>query len=197
MKSYKVCTRCKGKKIVSDFTVNRANPDGLDYYCKVCSSEKRKTLARKNGSMYLDSKVGYNESDAHLYIVGECEICRKSFYPIRSNHKRCDICSYVAHDIVHHSLTGERKYNKGFRRKVIPSVVVEVSKRYVSACACCYCSRSFTDNNPKSIDHIIPICLGGGNESNNINICCLECNKAKAGLPLDKWISLCRLVSNL
>jgi len=61
---------------------------------------------------------------------------------------------------------------------------------------CCYCNRQFTESNTKSIDHIIPISQGGINSSDNIDISCLECNKAKSFLTLEEWVNLCKNISN-
>lgn len=57
----------------------------------------------------------------------------------------------------------------------------EIFKR--DSFACQYCGRV-----PPSvvlhIDHIIPVCRGGGNGTDNLVTSCAECNLGKAGIPL-------------
>lgn len=40
----KICLRCKQEKALSEFTKNKARPDGLDGYCRSCNREKRERL---------------------------------------------------------------------------------------------------------------------------------------------------------
>ena len=44
----KACCTCKQQKPVAEFYRNRRASDGLDYCCKACISEKRKTPEYKN-----------------------------------------------------------------------------------------------------------------------------------------------------
>jgi 5-methylcytosine-specific restriction endonuclease McrA len=135
------------------------------------------------------------KKDSNIYFIYDCEICGNKFFPFRTGHKRCDDCSYIARNIVHHALCSDRQTD-GWERKVDSITLLEVSRRYVHATACCYCTRLFSEDNPKSLDHIIPVCLGGQNVNENINISCLDCNRSKYSFPLNKWISLCKLVSS-
>ncbi len=52
-------------------------------------------------------------------------------------------------------------------------------------CAYCKCALS-TEN--KTIDHAIPIGIGGPHSINNIVICCEKCNYAKGDMPFEEWV---------
>jgi len=43
---------------------------------------------------------------------------------------------------------------------------------------CCYCQNIFSYSD-LTIEHIIPLCLGGDNEENNITLACRNCNQEK------------------
>jgi len=45
-----------------------------------------------------------------------------------------------------------------------------------------------------SLDHRVPTSLGGSNDLENLEICSLRANRAKADLPLDEFYKLCEAV---
>lgn len=53
----------------------------------------------------------------------------------------------------------------------------------------CYLCGEFVDFPSFTIDHEIPISKGGTNELENLACCCSECNKMKADLPLEDFLS--------
>lgn len=189
METYKTCLKCKKKSLAKEFTNVRANPDGLARWCKECLAEKKRLRDHAPGKKtYRSSKYGLNPAaPLDTYIVEACEICSQDFYPRGPTYKRCESCSNLSNKIVYKSLV---------RYKVSNETVVEVTKKYINSHACTYCGRPYSEDNPRWFDHIMPRCLGGSNEADNIAICCKECNISKAGLQLYKWKELCRLVVN-
>jgi hypothetical protein len=53
---------------------------------------------------------------------------------------------------------------------------------------CCYCRRRFTDENPKTNDHFIPVSRGGKESGSNKLQCCYECNQWKADKLPEYWL---------
>ena len=57
---------------------------------------------------------------------------------------------------------------------------------YTGPMKCWYCrdvvSREFPDGHPRkaTIEHLIPLALGGSNYFKNLKVCCLECNHAES-----------------
>ena len=195
MTNSKTCSTCEFEKDKTlDFSVNRANPDGYDYFCKDCKSAKAKNRRRRN-KIYMSAAYGFDTSLPNNYIIKNCEVCNDVFYPIRSSHKRCSRCTYLVRDTQSH-LSGARNGNKNIKQ-VKCSVVhaIQIVKLLIASNKCCYCGRQYTDFNQKSIDHVIPVVRGGGHNIDNINICCLQCNLSKRDLLLSEWIDLCRRVS--
>lgn len=61
----------------------------------------------------------------------------------------------------------------------------------------CYLSGEpvdWSDGSTFSLDHITPVCLGGGNSLDNLEICTPEANQMKGALPLDEFFSLCKKI---
>ena len=51
---------------------------------------------------------------------------------------------------------------------------------------CLYCGQSSLF---LTVDHIIPVCMGGTTTESNLAPCCLDCNRSKSHRPvLDWWI---------
>jgi 5-methylcytosine-specific restriction endonuclease McrA len=187
METYKTCLKCKEIKTINCFTKASHNPDGYNRWCKSCKAEEKRS--RKHGpgcKTYASSAKGCDPLvPIETYHSDTCEICEEVFYPRGPTYKRCLRCSKIANGIVYKSLV---------RYAVTNETVSLVTKKYLHTKVCAYCARPFTEDNPRWFDHIIPRCLGGNNEADNISLCCRECNLSKAGLSLDKWIELCRLV---
>jgi len=45
--------------------------------------------------------------------------------------------------------------------------------------ACAYCGSGMEDGTPLSLDHIIPHCNGGSNQSDNLITSCKKCNSSR------------------
>lgn len=190
MSVYKKCSKCKIEKPKIEFGKYVRASDGLNSLCKAChaknSLEYRK---RKNGS-----KLSYRPVSGEFSLFGKendylherCLVCDETFIPTSKINVWCTTCS----QLIKNKIVGVLST----RGSVSQSTYTEVALKYIKSTSCCYCRREYIDQNPRSCDHIIPVCLGGTNNPDNINICCLECNISKAGLPLNQWIELCRLV---
>lgn len=162
-----------------NFSKNRYK---LDDWIKLC-----KTLSCQNKTSFYDKTLYVKRTD-----LNNCEVCNNN---LNSNHyskKYCSNCVVVIKRLTS-SLTSDRKeISSKCNRKIIS----EIAKKWVNADICIYCKRNFTKLNPKSPDHIVPVCKGGQNTYENINVSCLECNRTKSRLALDQWINLCILVDN-
>lgn len=187
------CGVCRTDKDFTEFTINRSSKNGRGYKCKKCVKLFIKSGRRKARKIYSNGK-NFIESDKELFHIGACEVCNKEFPKMRPKQTRCTECSKLVRNI-HSHLSSSRgsKISRAVLRVTV-KIAVEVARLYCRANNCCYCDRKFTKTNKKSLDHVIPICLGGINETENISISCIECNRAKAWLGKQDWINLCRLV---
>lgn len=51
---------------------------------------------------------------------------------------------------------------------------------------CAYCQITLTDDT-RTLDHYIPVSLGGQNALGNLRLCCRECNVKKKDIPGPLW----------
>lgn len=63
-----------------------------------------------------------------------------------------------------------RLRRKGYVRKMVKDAVL-----------CGYCKKPFSDEDGmfKTMEHIIPLCLGGSNKEENVKVVCSLCNSEK------------------
>jgi 5-methylcytosine-specific restriction endonuclease McrA len=70
-----------------------------------------------------------------------------------------------------------RQYRKHKRKKQM-KINVQLKKRlfgHLTIAPCCYCRRVFFCTE-LTVEHLIPLCLGGTNDPSNIALACSPCN---------------------
>jgi 5-methylcytosine-specific restriction endonuclease McrA len=82
-----------------------------------------------------------------------------------------------------------RENNKGHRRRVRIRATSDVSSSHVvrlrtSRKTCPKCRQRFSDDNPVTVDHIIPIAKGGTHTRDNLRVLCRSCNSSR-GATMD------------
>lgn len=73
-----------------------------------------------------------------------------------------------------------RGINSADRRELRAALQAQYSSR------CAYCKRR-TQGRAGTIDHYMPLALGGSNARENLRWSCRPCNEAKADLPPSEW----------
>lgn len=58
---------------------------------------------------------------------------------------------------------------------------------------CVYCGRGAEDGVTLTLDHVLAVELGGGNEATNLVTCCLACNSAKQDKTVKAWVAYLRV----
>lgn len=158
----------------------------LEDWLKLCGL----VVENQNKISFIISEI--NKNSKPLYDKSHCEICDNKVVGMLYFKKRCKNCSVLFRKIKAR-LTGSRG-NKIKYIKLASFDAVHVTRKYVAAKNCCYCGNTFSEKIPKSIDHIIPVSLNGLNKSDNMLICCFDCNHAKRNLLLSDWLNLCNLI---
>ena len=73
-------------------------------------------------------------------------------------------------------------------------IIILLKENYENGFKCyyCKCDLKFKDFKPHknvpSVDHLIPLSMGGRNEKENITICCARCNIVKGTMKSDTYI---------
>lgn len=184
-----LCTDCFRDLPVEDFTIQRTIKGGRKHQCKACVAARARDR-NKHKPAYRNPRSGTASADRPR-IQHDCEVCTKTFFSVRANHRRCSFCTIFVRRL-HSRLTGSRA--GGRRRRVPVSLAVEMARRMLQAKACTYCGRTFNSGIRKSMDHIVPVAGGGKTEGRNLAIVCRICNFTKRDLLLTEWVDHCARV---
>lgn len=156
-------------------------------YSKHQQRAKKRGIFRQPSKEYiLDSSVKYN--------VTKCSICDITFLPCMKKNTRCGTCRTFAGVVYRKVRTRHRSHKK---RPLLGADLDKITHEYMAATNCTYCGREYSSLVTKSLDHIIPVSLGGDNGQSNINVCCLTCNLMKGGLTLELWLDMCARICKL
>jgi 5-methylcytosine-specific restriction endonuclease McrA len=161
MNRIKRCSKCKKIKSVSEFHKNKAEVDGLCYWCKECNkahvkkyyqnnSEKRKSYSRDYRQKNPSAIYQYNKR----YKNNHLETTR-AFFRVYTHKRRA----------LMQSNGGEFSMTQ----------FLALIEFYCASGNCLGCGK----NCKFDADHVIPIILRGENTISNIQPLCHSCNSRK------------------
>ncbi len=76
-----------------------------------------------------------------------------------------------------------------------------LNRMFDHATCCDYCGKGFSRTEEKSLEHFIPLCLGGRHSISNVLIACLDCNHSKnqthpyiwlGEIEFERWVARLR-----
>lgn len=76
----------------------------------------------------------------------------------------------------------ERRKNRKLQFK-INNKLKKVLTKDIFISPCCYCRKAFLISD-LTIEHLVPLCLGGTNELSNVDLACGPCNQSRGR---DSW----------
>lgn len=75
-----------------------------------------------------------------------------------------------------YGLEKERRIRRKKQRKINAKLKRQYNHLFMTPC--CYCKAVFMVTD-LTVEHIVPLCLGGTNEAANITLACASCNQNK------------------
>jgi hypothetical protein len=203
----KACSRCREVKPTSEFGINRATTDGLQYHCKVCEREKRAQRTPEQ----VEAKRRYNAERARVLRADpeareallrrtrewlkenpdKMRAARRAWRVknaakiagYREKHREADAARSRAWIKANPEWNRERQHRR--RAMVRDSQVgpVDLDALWTGACGICEESldRELRHPDPMSptIDHIIALARGGTHTQDNLQWAHRTCNLRK------------------
>ena len=129
----------------------------------------------KNNDNVIIKFIYKNENDKDVYIVVDANYGHQIEYDdIKKVAEQNDI-SYVNEGIGNVIMEVIKKSKKGVREPIDDTTRNEIINAFNKKCAVCELECDYFE-----IDHIVPVCVGGNNDTDNLQPLCKDCHKNKS-----------------
>jgi 5-methylcytosine-specific restriction endonuclease McrA len=176
----KHCSKCQITKPVLDFSKDKSRKDGLLSYCKSCNVRRATAWQKQNRDKV---NAGYRKRYAqNLEESRENRRIRvRRWYAnhAESQKKRATIYRLAKPEIKRMSQSKRRALKRG--NGVFLVTQKDIVKLLQKPCAAC----GSLDN--QTIDHVIPLSLGGRHSIGNFQTLCASCNSSKHTKTMFQW----------
>lgn len=199
----RTCTWCGLEQTLSEYHVDKTNPDGLRVVCKQCCRARARQHYQDNRQSHLDYQKAYFRANretalaygkAHYQANKEkydasakawrathaAEVAAKAREWVAANpEKRKNIAKACSHK--------RRAQKRG--TKLIAHVTHErwEQRKAVFGNRCVYCLAPESKDRKLTADHVIPLCRGGPHILANLRPACLSCNSRKQAKKPAEW----------
>ena len=163
----KICNTCRAEKSFEDFSVSRANKDGRQNKCKECSSAYRRQLAKDNPEKALAGSYRQTEKLLERNPNYFREFYAKQ-YATEAGRQRMIT-----------NVQNRRARLMEAEGSYTAQEFIDLCDKYGNICLAC------EESKPLTVDHIIPLSLGGSNTIDNIQPLCRSCNSRKRVTSID------------
>jgi 5-methylcytosine-specific restriction endonuclease McrA len=206
----KICTKCKTKKQLSEFSKDSKRADGLQYSCKECFkayrlenyeriTAKKTEYARLNAEKIREmsrahrlknrEKIYARKREKYMQDIEQITILRrfkdsqnKELLAARQKAYRASNPEKLAQ-----YNRNRRAFKKSADGKHAAEDVRSIFTSQRGLCASCKTRLIVDGANKYHVDHIVPLSRGGSNDKYNIQCLCQTCNVRKNAKDPIEW----------
>lgn len=193
----KTCPQCEITKPLGDYYLVRARPMKQ---CKECHRGNVKARYAANPEPTKARVKAWAESNPERYEKGrkarygsakEVYVEKAKRWAEQNEERRREIAREWARRNPETVRTNNR-ISGGRRRKRMRENGINIDRESwdaimsISPHICLYCG---TDHDKLTMDHFVPVALGGRTEPGNLLPCCQPCNSKKSAMPPEKWLA--------
>ena len=162
------------------------------YYCGEC--QERTEWAKSSCNVYFircpDCDVLFTATYKGKLRCYECQTKRNSYNPVEKYEKECPWCGEMFWGNSIQKFCPTKKCQRRYHKKNDSKVSVEyIFNRDNGRCHICNRKLNLERKVPHPMaatrDHIIPVSMGGIDESINVKLACFLCNSTKGNRALD------------
>lgn len=193
--TYKYCCQCGETKPVSEFYKNRSKRDGLDSYCKKCNKENQKAYKAADPNFqekaYIRIRKWINENKERFDETSRKwrernpervhKIKRKYHEANREKVVAVTKNWFEAHPEKRREYNQNRlAYKRGGEGKITAQEWEDLKAKYGNRCIVPGCT-----NTDVTMDHVVPLSMGGTHTIDNIQPLCGHHNYTKNTKVID------------
>lgn len=186
----KKCSKCGS---LGPFNKNRSTKDGLSCWCKKCDNEASRKYRQENKKAFAESIARWKRKNKkrnkeindrwrlkNRHKVNESTRKRRAKNPVKYSRILAKYRqSEKVKDKKRHYQAKRRAIKKNANGTYSNDEWTRLCNKYNNRCLCCGKKKKLT------IDHVVPLSLGGDNTINNIQPLCLSCNSRKGANIID------------
>lgn len=185
---FKTCCACGETKFITSFYKSKGECDGHEYCCKACHNSRtsrwrdenpEKNKERIQRDVQSERHKEYNERYRAEHPEVNADASRRWREKNPEKVKARERAWREKHPEYFRQKTNRRKAMTLDRGSFTEQEWVELCNRYGNICLCCKKKK------PLTIDHVVPLALGGSNTIDNIQPLCKECNCRKHKKTID------------
>ena len=209
---YRRCNKCQEYKVFDEFNKDKYGAFGIQSKCKVCYKKYReqnkekikeydkeyreqnkekikeywKEYYEQNQDKISYMQKNYRDNIKNKYGVSETTLRRRKDddYKLQCNLRASNRQNLKRALGYYNNGKSDKLPTKSPSRLLLKLYEIQNHN-------CPYCSNNMKDD--IHIDHIIPLSKSGGNEVNNLILCCSSCNLRKNAKELDVWLEECNI----
>lgn len=160
-----ICKQCYADKDLDSFRDNRRTKRKI---CRQCEYEKYKKNISAASQRYYRKNYKKIIEKVSKWYVDNIDVAKKRIKKWKSENKESVIISRQKH-------RSAKKSNGSFTKQEW----LDLCNKYENKCLCC------GSENDLSVDHIVPLSVGGTNYIDNIQPLCFRCNSKKRAKTID------------
>lgn len=193
----KTCTQCKQTKSSDSFPPDKRNPDGKQAKCRACRAANQRDYARRNPDKKRESDKRYRQDHPDAIREKKRQYSQDNRERLnqlsadwrRNNKERSDAIGRAyrkrnpeTHRENHRVTSARYRARKeNADGDCTPAQWQAILNRYAPDGRCPACG----EKRPLTLDHVIPMKLGGTNNPDNLQPLCRHCNEKKAQKTTD------------
>ena len=173
----KICNDCKVYKQKSEFSKNAAKPDGISSICRSCASIRNKQYYLKNSDARKAKSKEYRTKNYEHVLESNKNYRHKNPKKAREFRDRWRVKNVE-------TINQHTRNRRARKNKAVGIISIQEWEHlldfYDYKCLCC--KRTDTK---LTLDHVVPLKLGGENKITNAQPLCGSCNSSKGARIID------------
>jgi len=191
MNQYKTCSKCRQRKPITDFNIDRQKSDNLQSRCRSCNRKIQSAYYRANREKVKIKQQEYRENNRDKIRTLISDWTKRNpeknrqtslaFYHRNKHKKNNNELSWAKQNP---EANREKTARREAQKRANQSFVIlskDLKKLYDSVCTYCGISGEI------QADHVVPISRGGVHGISNLVPACRTCNQSKGSKLLSEW----------
>lgn len=168
----KECTLCNVSKPLEEFNRKKSSKDGRRARCRDC--EKKLDKERRATPEYQAMKRAYWDTDRYKALrAAEYQRNRETIRAAQAEYRK----KYRQRPEVVEARRVENHNRRNRLSGTLPKdCLAQLIEKFGERCMNPNCT---TTDAPLTIDHVVPVSMGGDNSMSNVQILCARCNESK------------------